>query len=99
MAWKVSVFASLEDRTIAKPVVVGVKVLNKCYMPVEDGTLTLKRASAELAGACAVVEIDSDSDRVLNQKAKKLALVVMDEANGHKYDVPTDGEFEVEEVF
>ena len=50
-------------------------------------------------GATAIVEIESDSDRVLNQKAKKLVLVIRDEVDSHVYDVPTDGEFEVEEVF
>ena len=46
-----------------------------------------------------MVEIESNSDRVLNQKAKNLYLSVRDEETGAVYDIPTDGEFEVEEVF
>ena len=99
MSWKVSVFASLEDHTIVKPVVIGVKAMDKKGCPVDDGTLTLRSGSAEPTGATAMVEIESNSDRVLNQKAKKLSLTVRDEASGTVYDIPTDGEFEVEEVF
>ena len=99
MSWKVSVFASLEDHHIILPVVTGVKSLDKKGCPVEDDTLTLRSGSAEPTGATAMVEIESSSDRVLNQKAKKLSLTVRDEASGTVYDIPTDGEFEVEEVF
>jgi hypothetical protein len=46
-----------------------------------------------------MVDIESSSDRVLGQKAKKLSLVVQDIDTGVNHFIPTDGEYDVEEVF
>lgn len=99
MSWKVSVFASLEDHKIQKPAIVGVRSLNKKNVAVDDDHLYLHGGSAEPTGASARIDIAGSSDRSLDNKAKKLSLIIRDEETGIVYDIPTDGEYEVEEVF
>lgn len=99
MSWKVSVFASMDDLKLSNAAVVGVCVRNKKGIPLEDGCVSFRRGTVEPDGATAMVDIESSSNRVLNQKAKKLSLVVQDIDTGVNHFIPTDGEYDVEEVF
>lgn len=99
MSWKVSVFASMDDLKLSNAAVVGVCVRNKKGIPLEDGCVSFRRGTVEPDGATAMVDIESSSDRVLKQKAKKLSLVVQDIDTGVNHFIPTDGEYDVEEVF
>lgn len=99
MSWKVSVFASMDDLKLSNAAVVGVCVRNKKGIPLEDGCVSFRRGTVEPDGATAMVDIESSSNRVLNQKAKKLSLVVQDIDTGVNHFIPTDGEYDVEEVY
>lgn len=99
MSWKVSVFASMDDLKLSNAAVVGVCVRNKKGIPLENGCVSFRRGTVEPDGATAMVDIESSSNRVLNQKAKKLSLVVQDIDTGVNHFIPTDGEYDVEEVF
>ena len=99
MSWKVSVFASMDDLKLSNAAVVGVCVRNKKGIPLEAGCVSFRRGTVEPDGATAMVDIESSSDRVLDQKAKKLSLVVQDMDTGVNHFIPTDGEYDVEEVF
>lgn len=99
MSWKVSVFASMDDLKLSNAAVVGVCVRNKKGIPLEDGCVSFRRGTVEPDGATDMVDIESSSDRVLDQKAKKLSLVVQDIDTGVKHCIPTDGEYDVEEVY
>ena len=99
MSWKVSVFASMDDLKLSNAAVVGVCVRNKKGIPLEDGCVSFRRGTVEPDGATAMVDIESSSNRVLGQKAKKLSLVVQDIDTGVNHFIPTDGEYDVEEVY
>jgi hypothetical protein len=99
MSWKVSVFASMDDLKLSNAAVVGVCVRNKKGIPLENGCVSFRRGTVEPDGATAMVDIESSSNRVLDQKAKKLSLVVQDIDTGVNHFIPTDGEYDVEEVF
>ena len=99
MSWKVSVFASMDDLKLSNAAVVGVCVRNKKGIPLENGCVSFRRGTVEPDGATAMVDIESSSDRVLDQKAKKLSLVVQDMDTGVNHFIPTDGEYDVEEVY
>lgn len=100
MSWKVAVFASLDGHNISKnAAVIGVNVRNKKGIALEDGCVSFRRGTLEPDGATAMVDIDSSSDRTLDQKAKKLSLVVKDLDTGVNHFIPTDGEYDVEEVY
>ena len=99
MAWRIQVGADYSEKGITgNPAIVGVRVPVKKGGSRVDDLVSFIRGSTEGGYASATLELHYEDDRTLNKVAKS-ALLVLRLDSGPDVEVPTDGEYEVDEVF